>query len=437
MTSPDRSAFTRIKQGLVLGASVERPLSRDPSSYILRYCVVPDSPKNQRSTLKDDVSGNSLQPHLSKSNVTTDPAIAVFQVMEVVRPFVRSYSDPPNRAGITSVQPNDKIGVLAKQVSMEPRSRNLSSDGMSPSQSQKGRNCTQPFSSNLSRKFFPESCSSSCAMVDARLVIRPSSTALQLDRKAGDNHDGSGFVKFVGHVETKARVRPWHQQADGEPIPMKYFMNGVKITSNPQDVIAEVVSSTSSTSVSAATATLKTNSLRPSLFSHRSHHADLHKSVQCLLAPERARMSSQAAMSFIQGKVDVWFAACQGDTDLVAAYIDAGVLVDALDRRYGRTPLQYAAGNNNVDIMRLLLQAGATLNSEGSRDKHSNTPLHFAALYGKTEAAHHLLNFGADCMGVNGHGLTPLQVALDNNNAEIAVLLQKYGAVLEPFEKSW
>jgi hypothetical protein len=293
----------------------------------------------------------------------------------------------------------------------------------SQSENRKGRLRTNtPLSSKVARELFQEPGVHNGVPRIVDQDQESAETKPLVKQKATNDHNGSGFklvmndrdcIRSTSSVQSQARTRPWHQMS--EPIPMKYFMNGVRLAVIAPDVAAPALKST----------------LRPSLFSLRCHRNDMHKSLKSLLQPERVRMSRQAALDFIQGQVDVWYAACQGDTDLLAAYIDAGVIVDALDRRYGRTPLQYAAGNNNTAIMRLLLQAGANLHSEGSRDKDANTPLHFAALYGKTEAANYLLDNNADSMVLNANGLSPLRLALDNGHSATAELLKKYGATLQ------
>jgi hypothetical protein len=124
---------------------------------------------------------------------------------------------------------------------------------------------------------------------------------------------------------------------------MKYFTNGVRVSGASPDTIAS--------------AAVETGVLRPSLFSLRCHHDSLHKSLKSLLHPDRVSMRR-----WISYKAKL---TCGSRHVKAIAYIDAGVIVDALDRRYGRTPLQYAAGNNNTAIMRLLLQAGANVHSAG------------------------------------------------------------------------
>lgn len=413
------------------GASVERPLSSDSPNYTLRYCVTPESSEKPALCINSHGAINSfLRPHLQLSSASST-AFPAFEVMELVRPFTGTYSKTQHLESALSVRLKAESAPASHCNSTSPGSPAAFCDhGMRSIESRRNQRNRVTLSGNVQHKLFNESSSSSRATYQA--LSHSNVVPAKSFPYYNDDHNGSGFkpIKGVGHhsstvtgnMKTTAGARPWHQTS--EPVPMKYFMNGVRlVTSSPSDVITGNVIQPSAASAAA---------LRPSLFSSRRHHDSLCTSLKSLLQapdPDRYRMTKEAALDFIQGQVDVWYAACQGDTSLVAAYIDAGVLVDALDRRYGRTPLQYASGNNNTAIVRLLLQAGASVHSHGSRDKHRNTPLHFAALYGKIEAALYLLDNGANCMGLNANGLTPLDLARDNCHMETVALLKKYGAI--------
>jgi hypothetical protein len=438
MTAPHQSTSIGTSAGPgSKGASVERPNLRNPSSYILRYCNTPELPATPVTLAVNDCAINNLgRNQCLKVNETVIPVISAFEVVEFVRPFSdKSHSDPSHRAHAASkvsMKPKTNIAPPFQQLSIKQSSRSPALHcRRTQSEYRKGpmSNFTQ-LSSRVARELFQESGEEMGGTVEkGHKFAKAAFTKSLVTLNDNDNHNGSGFkllknvcrhnvVGAAANVNAESKAKPWHQVTD--PIPMKYFMNGVRLIGETQDVTEPYVISPVSVST-----------LRPSLFSLRCRRYGMHKSLKSLLqTPERVRMPKEAATNFIQGQVDVWFAACQGDTDLVAAYIDAGVIVDALDRRHGRTPLQYAAGNNNTAIMRLLVQAGANVHSEGSRDKDSNTPLHFAALYGKTEAANYLLDNQADGNGVNLRGFKPLHLALENGHVETAELLKKYGATI-------
>jgi ankyrin repeat protein len=85
--------------------------------------------------------------------------------------------------------------------------------------------------------------------------------------------------------------------------------------------------------------------------------------------------------------------------------------VDSLDVRTnpnGRRALNWAAWNNRVSVIRILVARGATVNSTNLT---GFTPLHHAAESGSLEAAVALLAAGADPGRLTGDGETPSDVA--------------------------
>ena len=58
-------------------------------------------------------------------------------------------------------------------------------------------------------------------------------------------------------------------------------------------------------------------------------------------------------------------------------------------------------------------------------DEDKNTPLHYAAKWGKEETAIRLINNGADVNAINIFGETPLDLALKHDNFDIAYLLEE------------
>ncbi|WMT84105.1 ankyrin repeat domain-containing protein [Wolbachia endosymbiont of Listronotus oregonensis] len=64
---------------------------------------------------------------------------------------------------------------------------------------------------------------------------------------------------------------------------------------------------------------------------------------------------------------------------VIQALIGAGANVRA-EVTYGLSPLHFAAGNGNLEIVKCLVEAGAGINF---CDSCGSTPLHLAAQYGK------------------------------------------------------
>ena len=101
--------------------------------------------------------------------------------------------------------------------------------------------------------------------------------------------------------------------------------------------------------------------------------------------------------------------------------------MDPKPDRAGRTPLHYAALENDVQKINAMLDAGADPNAA---DLEGFTSLHFAAQQWSVEAAQILLDRGADVDPVNKHGNTPLWTAVFNSKGrgELIELLRHRGA---------
>lgn len=95
-----------------------------------------------------------------------------------------------------------------------------------------------------------------------------------------------------------------------------------------------------------------------------------------------------------QATDELFAAARSGDVDAVAAQLDAGVAVDAIDK-YGATALAMAAGEGHIEVLRLLLDRGADV--DHAEDFYGARPLDLALFFrGELEAAKLLLEHGAE-----------------------------------------
>src|ERR1700761_5301660 len=97
-------------------------------------------------------------------------------------------------------------------------------------------------------------------------------------------------------------------------------------------------------------------------------------------------------------------AADKNDAGKVQQLATAGNSLNQVDDD-GRTGLQIAAINGNMQIAAILIRAGAGL---GVADKLGNTPLHYAADRERTEMVDLLLASGAPVNAENRNGMTPL-----------------------------
>jgi hypothetical protein len=73
---------------------------------------------------------------------------------------------------------------------------------------------------------------------------------------------------------------------------------------------------------------------------------------------------------------------------------------------FGNSPLIVACQNGHKRCAKLLIKAGANVNSQNHR---GNTALHYAHAYGYTSLSKYLVNKGADDTILNASGLTPYE----------------------------
>jgi len=99
--------------------------------------------------------------------------------------------------------------------------------------------------------------------------------------------------------------------------------------------------------------------------------------------------------------------------------------LDAADEA-GWTALMHAADAGHGTVVRLLLDAGASVNLKNGVQE---TALHLAARQGRTEVARLLLNAGADFAARDADGRTPLFLAIERGRAGIIELLHSAALV--------
>jgi len=117
-------------------------------------------------------------------------------------------------------------------------------------------------------------------------------------------------------------------------------------------------------------------------------------------------------------------AAAENDAARVRQNVVNGYNVNQFDDE-GRTGLQIAATNNNLQIAAILIRAKANLDI---RDKLGNTALHYATDRNHLEMAQLLLDVGAQIDLENKNGMTPLMIAAARGNAGIVQALLAKGA---------
>lgn len=124
-------------------------------------------------------------------------------------------------------------------------------------------------------------------------------------------------------------------------------------------------------------------------------------------------------------------AVAAGSLDLVQMLLRAGATVDRQVR--GRTALEEAlrGEQGHPEIVRALLKAGADP-ERAEAGAEAQRPLHLAARHGDPGMAQLLIEAGATLDAIGAGGLTALGVALQSGRQAMAVFLLDAGASLEP-----
>ncbi|MDE7299203.1 MAG: ankyrin repeat domain-containing protein, partial [Lachnospiraceae bacterium] len=92
--------------------------------------------------------------------------------------------------------------------------------------------------------------------------------------------------------------------------------------------------------------------------------------------------------------------------------------VESMEQRdnTGRAAIHYAAAGGNADALNIMLQKGVNAGlTQDAPAEAGNTPLHLACIYGKTDIARALIEFGADDTARNTNGETPAHYIVMEN----------------------
>src|SRR4051812_48516409 len=149
----------------------------------------------------------------------------------------------------------------------------------------------------------------------------------------------------------------------------------------------------------------------------------------------------------LDGESALMLAIRTGELPIVQMLIKAGANVNTVEKEHHQTPLMYAAAadRNAGEMVKLLLAKGADLKpralsydwpshiSEEPRVQYHPfgglTALLYAARDGCYDCAEALIAKGADVnVPTQPEGVTPLMIALDNDNNDVARLLLDHGA---------
>jgi ankyrin repeat protein len=131
-------------------------------------------------------------------------------------------------------------------------------------------------------------------------------------------------------------------------------------------------------------------------------------------------MSSAAAAAAVHvadADLPQFVAAISGDTQAVAAFLQAGGTAQSVDK-WSETMLHKAALNNQLAVLELLLAAGGNVNQH---NECLQTALHYACISGGAAAVRCLLEKGADVNARDKFQQAPLHCACIYGHVEVSI----------------
>ena len=116
--------------------------------------------------------------------------------------------------------------------------------------------------------------------------------------------------------------------------------------------------------------------------------------------------------------------------NVVRFYLDEGLVeTDKQDSSHDYNALQWAAEVNDIEMINLLVEKGASVNSANNKNKH--TVLTYAAWHASNQTVRHLLTKGALVDRQNDFGQTPLHYAVEFKKRKTVERLLEYEANVE------
>ena len=151
----------------------------------------------------------------------------------------------------------------------------------------------------------------------------------------------------------------------------------------------------------------------------RQHNSETHKMISDLVEKVSKRFQCQSLLHL---------AAKEGRVEHLRRLLDVGENVNSKlsdPSRAGETPLMLAARFNEEDVVKFLVERGASLEMRAGDDDY--TAFLYAVMGGKERNIQRLIELGAEVWTKSYRGLSALHVAAENGHTEVISLFSRDG----------
>lgn len=172
----------------------------------------------------------------------------------------------------------------------------------------------------------------------------------------------------------------------------------------------------------------RTNGATPLVLSCRNGHKDV---VEYLLERCNADVEQPGSVTFdgetIEGAPPLWCAAAAGHTQIVKLLVEKGASVNSVTKT-NSTPLRAACFDGHYEIVKYLVEHGADIEVA---NRHGHTCLMIACYKGHLKIAKYLIDAKADVNRKSVKGNTALHDCAESGSLEIMKLLLANGAKID------